>query len=52
MRVAPNKQWSEEDFEMSSIAHISLAQYELMGEHGIFVGPHYQRVELIRGRSG
>ncbi len=34
---------------MSTIAHISLAQYELMAEHGIFSGRHYQRVELVRG---
>ena len=34
---------------MSTIAHISLAQYELMAQHGIFDGPHHQRVELIRG---
>jgi Uma2 family endonuclease len=34
---------------MSTIAHISLAQYELMAQHGIFDGQHHQRVELIRG---
>jgi len=34
---------------MSTIARISLDQYELMARHGIFDGQHHQRVELIRG---
>jgi Uma2 family endonuclease len=34
---------------MSTTAHISLAQYELMAQHGVFDGRHHQRVELIRG---
>jgi Uma2 family endonuclease len=34
---------------MSTIAHISLLQYELMVESGAFDGPYRQRVELIRG---
>lgn len=34
---------------MSSIAHISLPQYEIMIEHGAFDGKYRQRVELIRG---
>ncbi|MFV2068352.1 MAG: Uma2 family endonuclease [Pirellulales bacterium] len=34
---------------MSTIAHISLAQYEIMVRHGAFDGKHHQRVELLRG---
>ena len=34
---------------MSSVAHFSLAQYELMAEAGVFDGNLRQRVELIRG---
>ena len=34
---------------MTSLAHISLPQYEIMIEHGVFAGEHRQRVELIRG---
>ena len=34
---------------MSTIARISLEQYEIMIEHGVFDGRHRQRVELIRG---
>jgi len=34
---------------MSSVAHFTLAQYELMAEAGVFDGKHRQRVELIRG---
>ena len=34
---------------MSSVAHFSLAQYELMVEAGAFDGKHHQRVEFIRG---
>jgi len=34
---------------MSSVAHFSLAQYELMAEAGAFDGKHHQRVEFIRG---
>ena len=34
---------------MSSVAHFSLAQYELMVESGAFDGSHHQRVEFIRG---
>ncbi|HUT11175.1 MAG TPA: Uma2 family endonuclease [Thermoguttaceae bacterium] len=34
---------------MSSVAHFSLAQYELMVESGAFDGPHHQRIEFIRG---
>lgn len=34
---------------MTSIAHISLPQYEIMIEHGVFDGEHRQHVELIRG---
>lgn len=34
---------------MSSIARISLPQYEIMIEHGVFDGEYRQRVELIRG---
>ncbi len=34
---------------MSSVAHFSLAQYELMVESGAFDGKHHQRVEFIRG---
>jgi Uma2 family endonuclease len=34
---------------MSTTAHFSLPQYELMLEAGIFDGEHLRRVELIRG---
>ena len=34
---------------MSTVAHISVEQYEIMMEHGVFAGKHHQRVELIRG---
>lgn len=34
---------------MSSVAHFSLAQYELMVESGAFDGSYHQRVEFIRG---
>ncbi len=34
---------------MTSVAHFTLAQYELMAEAGAFDGKHHQRVELIRG---
>ena len=34
---------------MSSVAHFSLAQYELMVQSGAFDGPYHQRVEFIRG---
>jgi len=34
---------------MSSVAHFSLAQYELMVESGAFDGKHHQRIEFIRG---
>lgn len=34
---------------MSTVAHISVEQYEIMMEHGVFAGKHRQRVELIRG---
>jgi Uma2 family endonuclease len=34
---------------MSSVAHFTLAQYELMARAGAFDGKHHQRVELIRG---
>ena len=34
---------------MSSVAHFTLAQYELMAEAGAFDGKHHQRVEFIRG---
>lgn len=34
---------------MSTVAHFTLAQYELMAEAGVFDGKHGQRVELIRG---
>lgn len=34
---------------MSSVAHFTLAQYELMAEAGVFDGKHRQRVEFIRG---
>jgi Uma2 family endonuclease len=34
---------------MSTVAHISVEQYEIMIEHGVFDGKHRQRVELIRG---
>ncbi len=34
---------------MSSVAHFTLAQYELMVESGAFDGRHHQRVEFIRG---
>ena len=37
---------------MSTLARISLPQYEIMIEHGVFDGRHRQRVELIRGESG
>ena len=35
---------------MSSVAHFSLAQYELMIRSGAFDGPYHQRVEFIRGQ--
>ena len=35
---------------MNSIAYISLPQYEIMIEHGVFAGKYRQRVELIRGQ--
>ncbi len=34
---------------MSTTAHFTLAQYELMAKAGVFDGKHHQRVELIRG---
>jgi Uma2 family endonuclease len=34
---------------MSTVAHISLLQYEVMVEAGAFSGKHRQRIELIRG---
>jgi Uma2 family endonuclease len=34
---------------MSTVAHFTLAQYELMAQAGAFDGRHRQRVELIRG---
>jgi Uma2 family endonuclease len=34
---------------MTAAAHISLPQYELMIQHGVFDGKYHQRVELIRG---
>lgn len=34
---------------MSTVAHFSLPQYELMVEAGAFDGRHHQRVEFIRG---
>ncbi len=34
---------------MSSVAHFTLAQYELMVESGAFDGSYHQRVEFIRG---
>jgi len=34
---------------MSSVAHFSLAQYEIMVESGAFAGKRHQRVEFIRG---
>lgn len=34
---------------MSSVAHFTLAQYELMVESGAFDGKNHQRVEFIRG---
>jgi hypothetical protein len=34
---------------MSTIAHISLLQYEAMVEAGAFSGPQRKRIELIQG---
>lgn len=34
---------------MSTLAHISLVQYELMVDAGAFSGKCRQRIELIRG---
>lgn len=34
---------------MSTVAHFTLAQYELMARAGAFDGNHHQRVEFIRG---